>query len=153
MVASELVSVLRGLSTGELDWPLLLFGAAGRGKTLAALCLCDIALSSVYHDAETLANWTMTKSPADMADVWGEVARKELAVLDEIGARAKVTDLGYTVVKQFADVREKEGRVATIYITNLDPGELADLYDDRVASRLMAGTHFELKGADRRVTS
>jgi hypothetical protein len=152
LVAPELLDVLRRLATGELDWPLLLFGGAGRGKTLASLCLCDIALSSVYHDAETLANWTMNRPPTEMAEVWSEIARKELVVLDEIGTRSKVTDLPYRMVMDLAETREKAGRVATIYITNINPTDLAALYDDRIASRLMAGTHFELKGKDRRKT-
>jgi hypothetical protein len=93
----------------------------------------------------------MAKSPQEMADVWGEIERKELAVLDDIGCRERVGDLAYRMVKKFADIREFNGKVASIFISNLRPKQLAEVYDDRVASRLLSGTVFELTGVDRRV--
>jgi chromosomal replication initiation ATPase DnaA len=38
-----------------------------------------------------------------------------------------------------------------VYISNATPDEIARLFDDRIASRLVAGTAFEVAGPDRRV--
>ena len=76
---------------------------------------------------------------------------KELAILDELGTRNRVTDIEYSVVKRFADLREQQNARAAIYISNLAPGEIgSNLYDGRIVSRLTCGTWFELKGNDRR---
>jgi hypothetical protein len=87
-------------------------------------------------------------------DLWGEpilIEAERLVVLDEIGARQKVTDLHYSAVKEFADVRELDHSGVAIYISNLEPAQLAAVYDDRIASRLLCGTWFKLDGKDRRM--
>jgi hypothetical protein len=76
-----------------------------------------------------------------------------LVVLDEIGARQKVTDLHYSAVKEFADVRELDHSGVAIYISNLEPMQLANVYDDRIASRLLCGTWYKLDGKDRRMSA
>ncbi len=43
-------------------------------------------------------------------------------------------------------------RRVAMYISNLSPAELADLFDDRIVSRLTAGSVLKLTGPDRRMT-
>lgn len=64
--------------------------------------------------------------------------------------RERVGDLQYTTLKGAIDYREYHCNRVGIYISNLTPDHLAELYDDRIASRLTSGTVFELNGADRR---
>lgn len=144
LVDPDLRKVFRALVTGQTPWPLFLHGPVGTGKTMAALCLCDHVDNSYYRTVSALADNRMAKG-SDME----HVAKVRLAVLDEIGAREKVGDLIYEVVKEFADRRERHGRVA-VYVSNLDAQELARLFDDRVADRLLCGTKHELGGKSRR---
>lgn len=149
-VQPQLLDVFDRLVTGRLDWPLYLYGNVGRGKTAAALSLCDITTTACYWIAEGLAAFFLSHSPAEIDGEVDVIAGKALAVLDELGVRANSGDLGRSVVQRFADAREMHaGRVA-IYCSNLTPAELAEVYDDRIASRLCSGTIFELQGRDRR---
>lgn len=150
----KLLTVMRELSAGEREWPLLIFGEAGLGKTRAALALCDVCDSAAYYTVESLADSIMASGRQDNTDPFEDcdsgLAVKEMAVLDEIGERGKPTDLHYQAIKKFADCREFHKHSVAVYITNARPEELADLFDDRIASRLTAGTVFELEGKDRR---
>ena len=147
-VATDLRDVLRNLATGNADWPLYLFGRTGLGKSMAALCLADVTETAVYATPDDLCRWTMAEFDGD----WHWVAEKHLAILDELGSRSNVKDLHATSVQRFCDYREQNhGRVA-IYVANLTPKELATVYDDRICSRILCGTRFQVKGDDRRIT-
>lgn len=144
LVAPQLRSVFRRLVSGEAPWPLYLWGAVGTGKTLAALCLCDHVHESHYSRVRQLADDRMAQgNRIDMAKTC------VLAVLDEIGTTQKTGDLLYGVVEDFADYRARHRHVA-VYVSNLDVPRIAELFDDRIASRLTCGTVFELTGPDRR---
>lgn len=147
---AALVALLNGLAIGNKPWPLLLHGRPGRGKTCGVLALCDIVETACYWTAERLGTFIMGHNSAEVEGEYDRIGSKHLAVLDELGERERTGDLGYQAVKQFADVREQRaGRVA-IYISNVPPHELADVYDDRLASRILCGTIHELTGDDRR---
>ncbi len=152
MVDSRLRTTLRELATGEARWPLYLWGTSGAGKTMAALCLVDYVppAGRFYATVGELCDAVMAQ---EAKGNWKQVREAELAILDEIGERRNIGDLDYTTVKRFMDLREsRQGRVA-IYISNLSPGDLQKAYDDRIASRALCGTVFELKGSDRRFTT
>lgn len=132
------------LVRGVKRWPLLLHGPAGTGKTAASLALCDVAATASMATVDELCTRVMQGGEADL---WEWIASKDLAVLDELGCRTTVNDLHYTVVKAFCDAREHR---PTVYITNLSPRELRDLYDERIHSRIACGSWFHLDGPDRR---
>lgn len=134
------------LLDGRARWPLYLHGAVGTGKTLAALSLCDHAQPSYWTTVERLVDRRMAKDES----CFETISTMRLIVLDEIGARQKDLDVFYQVIQDVADHREHKNRVA-VYVSNLSPPELADLYDDRIASRLLCGTIYELTGPDRRM--
>jgi len=149
-VAPTLLRAIKELVVGKRRWPLLIFGDCGVGKTAAALALADHVETAIYATAEELATMTMTRDACEAERYWSKLAEKELAILDELGQRDRVTDLGYGVVKRFCDIREQEcGRVA-IFISNVEPSKLIDLYDKRIYSRVTGGSVIELTGADRR---
>jgi hypothetical protein len=149
-VDANLLALLRRLVSGQAEWPLYLFGAPGRGKTSAALALADVVETAVHATCDGLADATMSGNDGTL---WERVRTKHLAILDELGARERVTDLGYSTVKRFLDLREQQaGRVA-IYIANVEPESIAGLYDDRIASRLLCGVVFKLDGDDRRLVA
>jgi DNA replication protein DnaC len=145
--------LLGDLVMGRAPWPLFLFGPAGGGKTCAALALCDVVETAGYWTVDGLCDLTM-RPPADaIQSAWDRISTKHLAVLDEIGCRERVGDLHYDVVKRFADARYQHAGRAMICISNVAHDRLSRLYDDRIASRLLAGTVFELKAPDRRRVS
>lgn len=149
-VDPALLRVLGDLAEGRAPWPLLLYGNCGSGKTSAALALADIIETASYHTAESLASFVMNHHGHEAEAELDRIGGKHLAILDELGTRLNVGDLAYSVVKRFADVREIEARRVAIYISNVPPAKLAELYDDRIYSRLTCGTVFELTGDDRR---
>jgi DNA replication protein DnaC len=149
LVDVALLHTFRELVTGNARWPLLLWGPTGTGKTYAALCLTDFCPDVVLVEADRL-----TKIGWDPDDfVWQRVRDCELLVVDEVGARTGSAN--YTAptdaMERCADLRERHaGRVA-VYITNQRPEDLAALYGDRTASRMLCGTVFQLGGDDRRL--
>ena len=79
-----------------------------------------------------------------------KVEKAELAALDELASRQNVSDVHYQSVLRFTSARdERPGRVA-VYVSNVEPGVIGKIYDDRIASRLLCGTVFKLAGHDRR---
>ena len=128
-------------------------GGVGAGKTYAALCLADFADSAAYYSVVDLCDIIMQESPGEVAAMWGKIADKELVILDEIGTRMRVGDLEYGIVKRVLDIREFYAGSVGIYISNVSPDSLKDLYDSRIVSRLGAGSVFQLDGPDRRRNS
>jgi hypothetical protein len=102
-----------------------------------------VVASSVYATADRATDWLVRSEFA----WWESVAHAELATLDELGCRSAAADVHYQAVKRFCDLREDR---PACYASNLRPGELPSHYDDRIASRVLSGTVFELGGVDRR---
>lgn len=149
-VNPALVEALKRLVGGELRWPLFLHGPAGTGKSSAVLATCDYMLTACYSTVDEACDAEMANDKGPAQVFWSAVREKHLAVLDEVGARATVGDLHFSVVKKFADLRELYAQRAAIYVSNVAPRSITSIYDDRIASRLLAGTVFHLDGADRR---
>ena len=149
MVQMDLVATFRLLALGQLPWPLFLHGDVGTGKTLAALSLADFVTTARYWTLEGLCDKVMDPDTKTQ-EMWGNIQEKELTILDEIGERSKVGDLLYTTVKKHLDLREQHAGRVGIYISNLTPEQLVQMFDKRIVSRLTAGTVFELSGDDRR---
>lgn len=156
----QLRKKIRAVVTGESPWPLFVTGLAGRGKTCAALCLLDHA-GGEYYSAGRLCedlilaakgqlSWGVNGQRENLTPfiLWQRITRAPLMVLDEIGARNRVSDFAYETVQRVLDDRHGKPLVC---ISNLDPARLAQLYDDRIVSRLAAGTVFHLTGEDRRL--
>jgi hypothetical protein len=170
-VAAEVRRLIHELAEGRRPWPLFLFGEAGSGKSCAGLCMVDV-FGGMYVELPTLCDmitdaqfgrllWS-SGHPRTTRDIWsawhGLVETKEdgntiqrvttpLGVLDEVGTRTNISDHHYATLKKAIDLRE--GR-PTVYISNLDLDGISKAYDDRIASRLAAGTVYRTRG-DRRV--
>lgn len=145
-VSPHLVETFRNLVCGKAKWPLYLFGAAGSGKTMAAMSLCDFVKGSYYTTVEILMDDVMSGD----GDCWPEIRNAGLAVLDELGCRIKTTDLEYSSVKRFCDAREMYARRVAIYVSNVEPDVIASQYDARIADRVLCGTVVKLNDKSRR---
>jgi DNA replication protein DnaC len=148
---------------GKLPWPVVLCGPAGLGKTCAALALCDWVERSEFFNLSQLARTVdaaregrlekkIEGTPGlthTVASWWRFVTTVPLFCLDEIGVR-RPTDAQYEVLLNFLDARPAP-RWPSVVMSNLSLSELSRVYDDRIISRLDAGTVLHLQGPDRRL--
>lgn len=161
MIPPPLRDEVRRLVAGEAPWPLFVSAPAGVGKTCAALCLLDHA-GGLYYTATGLASAVIEAQQGRLTwreearngtlfpeALWRWLAREPLVVLDELGSRDRVSDHHYECVKRLLD--ERHGKPLVV-LSNLDLARVGQLYDDRVASRLAAGTVIRLEGRDRRLS-
>lgn len=154
----RLRAVLAALCKGEAPWPLFLYGPPGTGKTCAALALLDHSGGHYWTPSELCQDLILASKgqlhyatsgrPVLEKALWREIGERPLVVLDELGARSKVSDYQYEQIKRVLDLREG---LPLLAVSNLDLDGLALVYDDRIASRLAAGTMFRLDGADQRL--
>ena len=138
---------------------MVFLGPVGTGKTCAALCLADYVLErAVYYD---LAGWCLRLEHAragrletdrgyaiSVLGAWHSWETAALGIIDELGGRERVSD--YQRETLLGLLGKRAGR-PSIYISNLSIKELADVYDDRIASRLGGGTVVMFDGPDRRL--
>lgn len=75
------------------------------------------------------------------------VDREEFLFIDDIGLR-NATDSAFEII--FELVNRRVG-LPTLFTSNCDLDGIASTYDDRVASRLSAGTVIEMRGHDKRL--
>lgn len=124
---------------------LCLLDHAG-GDYLTASGLCDLVAQAQqgrlewYHEGHGGVLWP--------EKLWAKLARAHLVVVDELGSRDRVSDHHYECVKRIID--ERQGQPLAL-ASNHDIEALARLYDDRIASRIAAGTVLGLDGDDRRL--
>ena len=83
---------------------------------------------------------------------WEQANETPLVIVDEVGAKTKhASEYSYASMKRLLDLRETKHNRTGVYISNLDSGEIATFYDDRIASRMLCGTVHLYGGADMRV--
>jgi DNA replication protein DnaC len=158
-IPPQVREAIRALVAGKANWPLVLCGGPGTGKTCASLCLLDYHLGGgFYFTATGLAQEAACAQMGEiylpnsgrlltLSQFWLELGNCQLVVLDELGTRGQVTDHHYDCVQRLLNAREGKPLVCC---SNLRLADLATVYDDRIVSRLSAGTVLWLEGADRR---
>ena len=156
MIFGEARSAIRRCVAGASPWPLVFWGRPGSGKTCAALCLLDsVGGLTVYRTLGDACDeliqamngeltWGEYKaSPKAWWEKW-ETAR--LAVLDELAIKDKTSDHEYQTVKRAIDLRYGK---PLVLISNHSPGTI---YDERISSRMQAGTVVGFPSVDLRVS-
>lgn len=148
-------------------WPLYLHGGTGAGKTcVAALLYRRFRVQPMWLRADDLLLSLATGRTSrelmhvDSIDEYGHIVRKlvtfaqyqrQLAscpcvFLDDLGVRAPTDPM-----RQYLfDLLEYRKGLPLVITSNLSPEGLADMFDDRVISRVKAGTVLHLDGPDRR---
>ena len=133
---------LRDACDGLEPFPILIIGGVGTGKTCAALALMDYVFGGRMYETtgDLVSKINDSRMNSERSGVerqfWKEWREAKLTILDEIGARSRVSDSHYETVKRAIDLRI--GKPA-IFISNLTIAEIANIYDDRIASRLQDG--------------
>jgi hypothetical protein len=151
---------IRATITAESPWPLFVYGPEGVGKTCAGLCLLDWS-DGLYDTVSGLCARLIQSQQGRLEwnhegrggtlwpeQVWKLIRSARLYVLDELGARERVSDAHYEVVKTAIEEREYKPLVV---LSNISLAAIHDLYDARISSRLAAGTVIEISGSDRRL--
>lgn len=154
-VRATLGDVIRG----EKPWPVLLFGGVGTGKTCASLCILDyfgglyntsIALRDELIAAQKGNSYWTSGYPRTTTEIWNGIKSTNLLVLDELAGRQQESEFQCEVTQRVIDHRHG---TPLVVISNRNLGQISRILDDRIASRLAAGTVICTNGADRRVTT
>lgn len=150
-------SVIAELASGFRPWPLVMLGSTGGGKTCSSLVMADHVKGAKYFtaaefyesltDAEFGRLQNQSGYSTSTRKFWSDWVSAPLAILDEVGLRGKVSDAAYAATFHAIDRRHAQPLVV---ISNLSIHELHQVFDDRVVSRLAAGTVLRFSG-DRRV--
>lgn len=157
LVKPELADAINSCLRGESDWPLLVLGPPGVGKTFGILTALDAFHRSVYTSPSELHRKVLAADRGEVRNgagfrvhaqsIFDEIADASLVGVDEIGLRSEVSDAHYENFKRLCDLRDHK---ATIYVSNVMPQKIAAIYDARILSRVASGTVVTLKGEDRR---
>lgn len=127
--------------------PIYIHGDTGRGKTCLAALLYRTAETPLWRRCDDFL-LTLATTRTDHA-YNAEIAKAKFATclfLDDIGLR-KPTEAMNQILFDLLEIRK--GR-PTVITSNHSPEHLAELYDDRITSRILAGTIITLQGSDRR---
>jgi len=145
-------------------WPLFIYGPTGSGKSCASVCIYQRwrpharwwRLEKFVRDIQTCRT---SRDRVVRHQVQGQTAvRTEgklwefaqddttLWCIDDFGTRT-VSEAAFDIVFELIDRRVGK---PTIITSNLSLIEIGEMYDDRIADRLRAGTVIELTGESRR---
>lgn len=143
-------------------WPVYLFGGPGRGKSCAAACaFASWPGSAVWLSLSLLCdelNRFMTQPHITVysngvavelskSGYWRRLQTSQLVVVDEIGTR-EATGHRFETLLTLLELRRCQPLIMT---GNLSLNGLEQAYDERISSRICAGTIIEFTGEDRRL--
>lgn len=140
------------------EFPLVILGQAGAGKTCAALLFqSHISDFSAYvtetHWADMHRRGKLAESDRQANDfkterwLWDKWNRANCCIIDDVGTREKASDHRYEVLLN--SINKREGRPLVV-ISNAENLEMiCNLYDERIASRLNGGTVVTVAGDQR----
>lgn len=160
-VPPRLKDAFRECRKGLAPWPLLILGDVGVGKTRFCLCIYDW-YGGRYTELSTLADEFAMVRRGEFRDLrwttepkvyerdWIKMLEDErILIVDDIGRRSNESEHVRDTLIRVLNARE--GGRPLVVVSNLTLDQLSESYDDRIASRLSAGTVINAEGDDRRV--
>lgn len=145
-VPESLRALLRDLVGGKRHWPLFLHGKQGVGKSAVGKLLRASTFRSLMRDITHFEDIAFSKAG------WDWLKEATLVIIDEVGARtSQSNEYSYRAMKRILDLREEHRSRAGVYISNLTMKQIPEFYDDRIASRMLCGTIYEMTGPDQRI--
>jgi len=138
---------------------LLLYGGVGTGKTYTSFALAKLFYVNknsieIYNIVELL-NKIKSFFDKEFAEenTKAIITDNSILIIDDFGSE-KVTDWSLEFIYRLINTRYEEV-LQTIFISNLNPKELAKVYGDRIVSRIieMSGESgiIKLEGKDKRL--
>ncbi len=118
---------------------LYLCGQAGRGKSFMGNAIAARAIERGIESLRLTAygmNEEVTNGFSLNASPLPRFTQVPLLVLDDLGTEAMIPNVTSETLFAIADQRSSN-RLATVYISNLNAGELAERYGERTASRIL----------------
>lgn len=157
----HLCALFNKLVQGKASWPLFLWGRPGRGKTCAILCMVDRVQSAHYVRCKEHVNYITDATYGRIRDdagvkvsrevAWDRWIRAPLAVVDDLGSSlVKGATPSESYMNVIHELLEQRGTWPTAVVSNIHPGGIEEIFGEAIASRLTAGSVFELYGPDRR---
>lgn len=148
LINPEAISELRRLVKDRL-YPIFIHGATGRGKSFLAV-RAFVGFNS--RDGATFLRYgdfveeTIRASKNGQIGSFPAIRDTGLVVLDEIGSGIS-NEWKNEILLRVLDVRREKPLIIT---SNVKPSELPQVFDARIASRILAGSLLELCGEDIR---
>ena len=143
-----MVARLCKLPVEQSEWPLYIHGRPGTGKTcLAALFYSAFRRQPMWRRADELLIEIGTSRTDGYGVLKEKLKHSPCVFLDDLGVRPPTE----AMTQAMFDLMELRARKALVIISNHSPDALAKIYDERIVSRITAGTTLEIAGADRRV--
>jgi len=134
---------------------ILLNGSVGSGKTHLAVAIIrylaesDIRQARFVNSTGLFIELRSAVQAGSEREVLNKYCKNQIVVFDDIGSE-KITDYVQASWYHIIDKRYAE-RLPTIYTTNMALGDIAEYYDDRIASRLASGISIKFNSEDRRL--
>ena len=143
--AEQVRQMLRAVQR-EAAWPLYIYGNPGSGKTcIAALIYEAFTRRPMWSRADDFLLECVDRGDGRKA-LQAKVDGTPCLFLDDLGVRPPTPPM----LQAIFDVLElRKGRPVVI-VSNHDLRKLSEIYDERIVSRLSAGTVLEIRGQDRR---
>lgn len=152
----------------QREWPVLMFGPTGRGKTCAMACVY-LALPerfmALWFDTGELLQRLMECRKSKTGNITRYTQDGVAITESEFDIKRKVNDAHYVFFDDVGVIDPSEAKRGafeeiinlregkpTFYSSNKNEDELAVVYDMRIVSRLFSGTPLEVRsGVDRRL--
>lgn len=123
-------------------WPLFFYGLQGRGKTMAALWFLDHVIKPCYVTGRELVDYEFCSDWRRKDDFRNDWKKASLCVIDQFGMTGKQ---GPSQTQVIVDYLDKRTNRPLIVVSNLSPGEIDEVFDAQVRSRIEYGTKVEFR--------
>ena len=143
--AEQVQQMLRAVQR-EAAWPLYIYGNPGSGKTcIAALIYEAFTRRPMWSRADDFLLEYVDRGDGRKA-LQSKVEGTPCLFLDDLGVRPPTPPM----LQAIFDVLEMRKGRPVVIVSNHDLRKLSEIYDERIVSRLSAGTVLEIRGQDRR---
>ena len=130
----------------DAAWPLYIYGNPGSGKTcIAALIYERCTRRPMWSRADDFLLEYVDRGDHRKA-LQAKVRGTPCLFLDDLGVRPPTPPM----LQAIFDVLEMRKGRPVVIVSNHDLRKLSEIYDERIVSRLSAGTVLEIRGQDRR---
>lgn len=143
--AEQVRQMLRSVQR-DAAWPLYIYGNPGSGKTcIAALIYEAFTRRPMWSRADDFLLEYVDRGDGRKA-LQTKVKGTPCLFLDDLGVRPPTPPM----LQAIFDVLEMRKGRPVVIVSNHDLRKLSEIYDERIVSRLSAGTVLEIRGQDRR---
>lgn len=157
-----IATAFRDCRMGKAPWPLFIHGGVGCGKSRFAVVAHFYYGGLSYEFTELVSDYRQCKMGELRNEFYenrpvvtermfrAKLESARLLIVDDIGAVAK--DSPHERETLILALNARAAGKPAVFISNLSLAELAEVYDDRVSSRMTEGTVCNVKnGTDLRV--